>query len=230
MAWKRNCVLVAHHSTQLRSAPEATGNTSARPDPECPEPTDRRRHRPGLIGQITCHKGTFPSRPSGRQIALIHGIVRGGDPHSCRRRNGVGVITAQHQACPGRHREHQGTGSRLPVPDRGTGHDRTHGNRHADDHGSIRTAGARHDGRTHRAGLAAAAANNRHGDPAKSTTLPLPGPGNSKARESAPPTSARCSESPAPRSIDTFYKQRRRVFWWIRVSGYIGTARSAEVS
>lgn len=45
-------------------------------------------------------------------------------------------------------------------------------------------------------------------DPAKWTTLPLPGPRNSRAKESAPATSARCSEHPAPRSTDTLYRQR----------------------
>lgn len=63
------------------------------------------------------------------------------------------------------------------------------------------------------AGPAAAAANNRHGGrPRKIDHATAARAGDSKARESATPTSARCSESPAPRSIDAFYKQRHRVF------------------
>lgn len=62
-----------------------------------------------------------------------------------------------------------------------------------------------------RAGLAAAAADNRHGGrPAKWTTLLLPGLRNSKARESTSTRSARCSESPAPRSTDTLYRRLRK--------------------
>jgi DNA invertase Pin-like site-specific DNA recombinase len=51
------------------------------------------------------------------------------------------------------------------------------------------------------AGLAAAAANNRHGGrPRKIDDA-------AAARASVPPTSARCSESPAPLSIDIFSRQ-----------------------
>jgi hypothetical protein len=58
-----------------------------------------------------------------------------------------------------------------------------------------------------RAGLAAA--NNRHGGrPGKVEDAAAARPRNSKAKASAPPTSARCLGSPARRSTDTFSKQR----------------------
>ena len=63
-----------------------------------------------------------------------------------------------------------------------------------------------------RAGLAARPTTATAGGPAKWTMLLLllllPGPGNSKARPSVPQTSARCSESPAPRSTDTSHRRR----------------------
>jgi Resolvase, N terminal domain len=59
-----------------------------------------------------------------------------------------------------------------------------------------------------RAGLAAAAANNRHGGrPRKIEDAATARAKELKGKESAPPTSARCSESPAPRSTDTLYGQ-----------------------
>lgn len=45
--------------------------------------------------------------------------------------------------------------------------------------------------------------------PGKWTPQTLPGPRNSKAKESAQPTSARCSESPAPRSTGTSFKRHK---------------------
>ncbi|WP_307463430.1 recombinase family protein [Pseudarthrobacter oxydans] len=60
-----------------------------------------------------------------------------------------------------------------------------------------------------RAGLAAAAANNRHGGrPRKVDDAAAARAKSPKAKASVPPTSARCSESPAPRSTNTSNRPR----------------------
>ncbi|MGY2744003.1 recombinase family protein [Arthrobacter sp. UYCu723] len=64
-----------------------------------------------------------------------------------------------------------------------------------------------------RAGLAVAAANNRHGGrPRKVDAAAAARANELKAKESAPPMSARCSESPAPWSTDTSYRRRADIW------------------
>ena len=65
-----------------------------------------------------------------------------------------------------------------------------------------------------RAGLAAAAANNRHGGrPRKVDDAAAVRARELKGKESVPPTSARCSASPGPRSTDTFSSQYAGRYW-----------------
>lgn len=70
---------------------------------------------------------------------------------------------AQHPSRPGHHRGHQGTGSRFPFADRRARHDGSHGTAIL----TIMAAFAQLERDTMiertKAGLAAAAANNRHG-------------------------------------------------------------------